>query len=96
MADIGHAHFGPGIEHEFDIMKDGIRSLHLHDNNGEQDQHLFPTMNSGGTIDWKKAMQLLRSRPDQYPLLLELKEVPEYGPHPFDKAAKIFETLENL
>jgi sugar phosphate isomerase/epimerase len=91
--DIGHAHFGPGIEHEFDIMKEQIRSLHLHDNNGREDQHLFPGA-EGGTIDWPRAMQLLRSREDQYPLLLELREAPEHQ-NPLNEVVRVFETLES-
>jgi sugar phosphate isomerase/epimerase len=71
--DIGHAHLGPGIEDEFEVMKERIRSTHLHDNDGKEDQHLFP---GEGSIDWPKAMQLLGSRPEQYPLLLELREPP--------------------
>lgn len=69
--DIGHAHMSHGVENEFNLMKSRIRSTHLHDNNGHDDQHLFP---GEGTIDWSKAMQLLASYPGQYPLLLELKE----------------------
>jgi sugar phosphate isomerase/epimerase len=90
--DIGHAHFGPGIEHEFDIMKDGIRSLHLHDNDGREDQHLFPGA-PGGTIDWSRAMEMLRTRQDQYPLLLELREVPEHQ-NPLGEVLRVFEKLE--
>src|SRR5579885_396236 len=90
--DIGHAHFGPGIEHEFDIMKDGIRSLHLHDNNSREDQHLFPGA-PGGTIEWARAMELLRTRQDQYPLLLELREVPEHQ-NPLGEVLRAFEKLE--
>ena len=52
-------------------------------------------MGEGGTIDWPRAMELLRSREDQYPLLLELKEVPGVK-HPVDAAAEIFDRLENL
>ncbi len=71
--DLGHAHMGDGIKHEFDLMKDRIRSTHIHDNDGREDQHRFP---GEGTIDWSQAMQLLSSRPNQYPLMLELKEPP--------------------
>ncbi len=60
-----------GVENEFNLMKSRIRSTHLHDNDGHEDQHLFP---GEGTIDWSKAMQLLASHSSQYPLLLELKE----------------------
>jgi sugar phosphate isomerase/epimerase len=94
--DAGHANLHRGIEHEFRIMESGIRSTHLHDNDGKADQHLFPLVAGGGTIDWSKTMGLLGSHPDQYPLLLELKEVPEYGTHPLNKVKEIFERLESL
>jgi len=94
--DVGHAHMNEGIETAYRTMESRIRSTHLHDNDGKADQHLFPFLGEGGTIDWKKTVELLRSHPDQYPLLLELKEVPAFGPHPFDKAKEIFERLESL
>ena len=40
-------------------------------------------------------MSLLRSREHQYPLLLELKENPDF-PHPIDSIKRIFENLEKL
>jgi len=92
--DTGHAHIGAGIAHEFEIMKDRIRSLHVHDNNGKDDQHLFP-MAEGGTIDWTRTMELLKSRADQYPLFLELREVPEMQ-NPLSEIARVFDALEAL
>jgi sugar phosphate isomerase/epimerase len=92
--DTGHAHLGAGIEHEFDIMKERIRSLHVHDNNGKEDSHLFPEA-VGGSIEWAKTMHLLRSRPGQYPLLLELREVPEQE-NPLSEIARAFDRLETL
>lgn len=92
--DIGHAHIGAGIAHEFEIMKERIRSLHVHDNDGKEDKHFFP-MAEGGTIDWKAAMDLLNSRSGQYPLLLELREVAEMA-HPLDEVNRVFEQLEKL
>jgi sugar phosphate isomerase/epimerase len=92
--DTGHAHIGPGIEPEFDIMKERIRSTHVHDNDGQSDLHLFPLLSAGGTIDWKKTMALLRSRDGQYPLLLELKEVPEMA-NPLDQVNRVFDQLES-
>ena len=76
-------------------MKSRIRSTHVHDNNGVEDQHLFPLASNGGTIDWKKTMTLLRSQPDQYPLLLELKEVTGMA-NPISVASGVFEKLEEL
>jgi sugar phosphate isomerase/epimerase len=93
--DTGHANIGAGVEHEFEIMLDRIRSLHVHDNDGVSDSHLFPFSNSGGTIDWERVMHLLSSHPDQYPLLLELKEVAGMT-NPLDRVNEIFERLETL
>ncbi|HVY91287.1 MAG TPA: TIM barrel protein, partial [Bryobacteraceae bacterium] len=92
--DAGHAHIMNGVENEFESMAPRIRSLHLHDNNGTDDQHLYPQAH-GGSINWKRTMELLRSRPDQYPLLLELREVPEME-NPIAEAARVFDTLESL
>jgi sugar phosphate isomerase/epimerase len=93
--DVGHANMGEGVEAAYEIMKDRIRSTHLHDNNGQDDKHLFPFVADGGTVDWKRTMALLRSRPDQYPLLLELREV-EGMEQPLDRVNEVFDRLENL
>jgi sugar phosphate isomerase/epimerase len=93
--DVGHANMAEGVESAFHVMRDRIRSTHLHDNDGKADKHLFPLGVDGGTIDWKKTMSLLRSRPDQYPLLLELKEV-EGMEHPLDRVNEVFDRLESL
>jgi sugar phosphate isomerase/epimerase len=93
--DVGHAHIGGGIESEFEIMKDRIRSTHVHDNDGTSDKHLFPLLAEAGTVDWKKTMTLLRSRPDQYPLLLELREV-DGMESPLDAINEVFDKLESL
>ncbi len=94
--DVGHAHMNEGVESAYRSLKSRIRSTHLHDNDGTEDLHLFPMFAPGqGTVDWHRAMQLLRSNGDRYPLLLEVREVPDMGP-PFDALRKLFETLENL
>lgn len=95
--DVGHANINGGVAAAFEIMKDRIRSTHLHDNDRKSDIHLFPFFGEGGTVDWKNTMELLRSRPAQYPLLLELREVPEFAlPQCFETVKKIFEKLEAL
>jgi len=99
--DVGHAHMNEGVENAFRLLKDRIRSTHVHGNDGKEDLHLFPTLATGqgsapwDNIDWRRAMQLLRSQGDRYPLLLEVREVPDMGP-PFDTLRKVFDTLENL
>jgi sugar phosphate isomerase/epimerase len=91
--DTGHANMNEGVEAAFQLMQERIRSTHIHDNNGKDDTHLFPMLSEGGTTDWKKTMELLRSRGDQYPLLLELKEKPEFTA-PMDAVLEIFDKLE--
>ncbi|MBZ5593213.1 MAG: sugar phosphate isomerase/epimerase [Acidobacteriia bacterium] len=93
--DVGHANIGEGVDAAFEIMQERIRSTHVHDNNGKEDKHLFPLAAEGGTVDWKRTMSLLRSRPKQYPLLLELREV-EGMEHPLDRVSEVFDRLESL
>jgi sugar phosphate isomerase/epimerase len=94
--DLGHAHMNEGIPAAFGLMQNRIRSTHIHDNNGIEDQHLFPLASKGGdSIDWRKAMSLLRLRPDQYPLVLELREAAEIS-SPLNVVRDIFERLEIL
>lgn len=93
--DVGHAHMMEGIEPAFEVMKPRIRSTHVHDNDGEKDAHFFPFLSGNGKVDWKKTMELFRSCPGQFPLLLELKESAEY-PQPLNQVREIFERLENL
>jgi sugar phosphate isomerase/epimerase len=88
--DIGHAHMMGGVAAEFELMKDRIKSTHIHDNDGKSDLHLFPKQ---GSIDWERSMRLLKSRQDQYPLLLELKEVMGME-HPVDDAKQVIRELD--
>ncbi len=92
--DTGHANIGPGVAREYEVMQPRIRSTHVHDNDGENDRHLFPLVSEGGTIDWKETMRLLRSREKQYPLLLELKEVADMT-NPLDQVNRVFDELES-
>jgi sugar phosphate isomerase/epimerase len=93
--DTGHANIGEGVESAYNLMKTRIRSTHIHDNDGKEDKHLFPFVAEGGTIDWPETVRLLASRPEQYPLLLELKEASDME-QPFEKVRTIFERLEAL
>lgn len=87
--DIGHAHMTYGIEDQFERMQTRIRSTHIHDNDGEEDQHLFP---GKGSIDWAQAMRLLQSLPEGCPLLLELRE-PEQMERPVEEAKRAADEL---
>ncbi len=54
--DVGHAHLGEGILPAIDTMGPRIRSVHVHDNAGDKDAHLWP---GDGTIAWPETMQAL-------------------------------------
>ena len=93
--DTGHANLNEGVEAAYELMKSRIRSTHVHDNDGTADKHLFPFVAEGGTIDWQRTMELLGSLPEQYPLLLELKESPDF-PRPLEAVKEIFDRLERM
>jgi sugar phosphate isomerase/epimerase len=92
--DLGHAHMNEGVEGAFRLLKNRIRSTHVSDNDGKEDSHLFPGT-PGGTIDWSRAMEALRSHGDQYPLLLELKEQASI-PQPIEAVKRAFDFLESV
>lgn len=92
--DVGHAHMGLGIPGEFDAMKDRIRSTHIHDNDATDDSHLFP-LEQKGTIEWSSVMKLLGGCPDQFPLVLELREQANLE-QPVRRAREIFDNLEKM
>src|SRR5277367_3796526 len=75
--DFGHAHIMSNVAEAFEIVKRHIHSTHVHDNGGDRDSHLWPW---AGTIDWKAAMELLRSAPNTPPLLLEIEADEKVNP----------------
>jgi sugar phosphate isomerase/epimerase len=87
--DLGHAHMSPGVKRAFDVLKDRIRSTHVHDNNGDHDSHLWP---GDGNLDWSEAMELLRQAPHVPTLLLEIEGVE--GEKVSEKMAAAFGKLE--
>jgi sugar phosphate isomerase/epimerase len=87
--DVGHAHIMSSVPQAFEVLKDRIRSTHVHDNKKERDSHLWP---GAGTIDWKQTMELLRTAPHVLPVLLEIEGVE--GEKVAEKMAEAFGKLE--
>ena len=56
--DLGHAHITVGIAEAVSVLGQRIVSLHVHDNHGAKDEHLWP---GDGTIDWKDTAQRLHA-----------------------------------
>jgi sugar phosphate isomerase/epimerase len=91
--DIGHAHLSDGgIDAAFDLLKPRIAQLHLHDNQGQKDDHLWP---GSGTIDWKNVAKHLATLPPKTPGVLEIAHDLEETPESVTKKAhEAFRTLE--
>ena len=87
--DVGHAHLAPGVKNAFETLKELIRTTHVHDNNNERDEHLWP---GGGTVDWKQAVELLRTAPNVPALVLEIEGVE--GENVSEKMAESYTKLE--
>jgi sugar phosphate isomerase/epimerase len=87
--DFGHAHIMSSVREGLEILRNHIRSTHVHDNDKMKDLHLWPGQ---GSIDWKEAMELLRSAPQTPPLLLELEHDDKVNP--LEKLGETFDKLE--
>ncbi len=97
--DTGHAHLAGSVESEWQIMRSRVKSTHVHDNDGKNDNHRFPFIATDGSIHWRRVMNMLRQQlagqPGQFPLVLELREVPEI-PKPIEKAVEVFTRLAEV
>jgi len=87
--DLGHAHIMTDVAQAFETLRNHIHSTHVHDNVKDRDSHLWP---GDGSIDWKQAMELLRTAPHKPPLLLEIEENEKINP--VEKMGSVFVKLE--
>jgi len=72
--DIGHAHLSApgnnaGIDAAFEFLKLRIAELHLHDNQGIKNDHLWP---GSGKIDWKNVAKQIAILPPSTPGIFEI------------------------
>ena len=89
--DLGHANMTVGVADAIATLQGRIGSVHMHDNNGFKDQHLWP---GEGSIDWPATIAALKQLPKPPAVVLEishtladpLAELP-------DKIQKAFELL---
>lgn len=56
--DLGHAHMTVGVAEAISTLGNRISQVHVHDNHGLKDEHLWP---GDGTIDWTAAGGALKS-----------------------------------
>jgi sugar phosphate isomerase/epimerase len=89
--DMGHAHINQSVGEAIATLGDRIVSLHVHDNHGAKDEHLWP---GDGTIDWPAAAKALNGLAAKPAAVLEisyaLDDTPESIP---GKIQRAFERL---
>ena len=74
--DIGHVNLPGcgGVEAAFALLGDRVKEVHLHDNHGQKDEHLWP---GKGTIDWKLVAAGIAAIKDAPTCALEIAYEPE-------------------
>jgi sugar phosphate isomerase/epimerase len=115
--DIGHAHLAAppsdsqpnkGIDEAFELLKPRIAQLHLHDNHGQKDDHLWPgsiAENPGtprsdsrtwkSSVDWSNVAKHLTTLPPNTPAILEIAHDLEETPESIlTKATQAFDLLK--
>ncbi len=89
--DVGHAHINQSVSEAITTFGDRIASVHVHDNHGIRDEHLWP---GDGTIDWPAAAKALNELAKPPAAVLEisyrLEQAAEIIP---DRVARSFEKL---
>jgi len=69
--DLGHAHATVGVAQAIATFGPRIVSVHVHDNHGMKDEHLWP---GDGTIDWTATAQALKALADPPATVLEISQ----------------------
>ena len=72
--DVGHAHLSEGgLDATLELLKPRIAEVHLHDNNGMRDEHLWPgTAEAGKGLELARVSGLLEGLPDSTACVLEI------------------------
>lgn len=82
--DLGHANVNVGISQAIATLSARIASVHVHDNRGQKDEHLWP---GDGTIDWPSVVKALKQLPESPAIVLEVHQ--SFGAQPAALPARI-------
>ena len=95
--DSGHLHAHFKDEFDWELFKNRIFAIHLHDNDATDDQHLIPF---DGNIEWKEVIKKLKEANYNGPVTLELCYRREYlnitQKEFYEKAYKIGKELSKM
>ena len=75
--DLGHAHMSSGVAEAIGVLGPRIAQVHVHDNHGLKDDHLWP---GDGTIEWPATIATLRDLPSEPAAVLEIGSDLEANP----------------
>ncbi len=89
--DTGHAHMTGDVAEALETMQEHIVSTHVHDNDGEKDEHLYPFE---GGIDWRPVVPQFHAARGRFPVVFELRDYGEKDP--FEKLKKVMENFKTL
>lgn len=67
--DLGHAHITVGVAEAIGTLGSRVGEVHVHDNHGIKDEHLWP---GDGTIDWPTAVEALKGLAEPPATVLEI------------------------
>lgn len=85
--DSGHGNMtGNGLD-RLDGMKDRLVVVHLHDNHGEEDEHLRPFL---GTVDWERLAALIAASAYDKPISMEISQPRHPGEEEDEFLAKCY------
>lgn len=75
--DLGHANITVGTVEAISTLGNRIASVHVHDNHGAKDEHLWP---GDGTIDWPATVKALKALSSSPATVLEISSaLPDPG-----------------
>ena len=69
--DLGHAHITVGVAEAIGTLGTRIATVHVHDNKGVKDEHLWP---GDGTIEWPITVEALKKLQAPPAIVLELSQ----------------------
>jgi sugar phosphate isomerase/epimerase len=89
--DLGHAHITGGTADAIATLGSRIGSVHVHDNHGEKDEHLWP---GDGAIAWPETVEALKKLDPAPAAVLEISQT--LGSDPATVAARCQQAFDLL
>ena len=80
--DLGHAHATVGVPEAVGILGKRISTVHVHDNHGMKDEHLWP---GDGTIDWPTTIESIKALQTPPAIIVEISKTLDETPSELTK-----------